>query len=488
MRRAFAWALAAAVASAGSCICVERPKRITDDERGRLQGMILADVPPTMQHRVGANLDGRIELVGYDLKADRDAQGRIVPGKSITVTWYWRCLEPLEEGWKLFTHVVDAAGENRVPADNRGLVREHYPPSAWRRGQVIVDEQLIPIPQDFNSKTLTLYIGAWYGPHRLPIADADRIPNDGTGRIRIGPFDVQFETTGAAIPRTTGAITLDGRLDEPAWAAAAVLGPFVPTPDGPPAEGRVTARAMWSPRHLYVAFEVADRAIVSQFTERDSPIYTQDVVEVFLDEDGDGRDYYEFEVSPAGVLFDAHFSERRRGEAKQFTASDFLAGVSLDGTLNDAAQDRGYTVELQIPFASLAKFKQRTPTAGTVWRANFYVLDMLDLPQGPDQQPQPPQEGFAWSAPRSGDFHEHRRFGELRFAGPVDARTAAGFEPPVGEPEPPAGVSPQPGDEPAQPRVQDPPGNASGRPPIRPMDLARPLRAVPLDQPAPPQQ
>jgi len=430
------------VAASAACICVERPKRMTDDERGQLEGRILTAPPATMEHRLDANLDNRIELLGYDFKAQKDAQGRILPGTSITITWYWKCKEPLEEGWKLFTHVVDSTGDSRVPSDSRGLVREHYPPSAWRAGEVIVDEQVIPIPADFNSKTLTIFTGAWYGPHRLPVVND--APNDGNVRVRVGPLDVQYDLASANIPQTDETITLDGRLDEPAWSRAATLGPFVRTPDGPPAPARVAARALWDSRFLYVAFQVQDRALVSQFTDRDAPIYTQDAVELFLDEDGDGKDYYEFEASPSGVLFDCYFATRRSGEPKQFTAADYQAGVSVDGTVNAGADDRSYTIELRIPFAALSKFRQRTPRIGSTWRANLYVLDMLDVPANPQQQPQPTQEGLAWSAPKTNDFHEFRRFGEWTFVGMPTAPVAPPAIVPVAPPAPVEPAAPAP--------------------------------------------
>jgi hypothetical protein len=424
--------LLGAMSAFGSCICVERPKRMTDDERARLAAHILTEVPATMQTHVGADLDGRIELVGYDLRAERDPQGRFVAGRPITITWYWKCNEPLEDGWRLFTHVVDDAGVNRIPADDRGDVRQHYPPSAWRAGEIIQDEQEIPIPADFNSRTLTLFVGAWFGPHRLPVRND--APSDGTGRIRLGPFPFQYELPSVDIPRISATLEPDGRLDEPEWGAAVAV-PFVRAPDGPAAGDRIRARLLWSPRFLYVAFEVRDQLLVSQFAERDDPIYNQDVVEVFLDEDGDGKNYYEFQVSPAGVQFDQLLTQPRTGDPKAFDARDFRAGVALDGTLNDDTPDRGYVVELQIPFASLAGFSTQQPQPGTVWRGNLFVLDATRLPDQPRQTA--PQEGFAWSAPKKNDFHEFRRFGEFRFGGSarIPPRVAP---PPPPIPQPPA--------------------------------------------------
>ena len=476
-----------AVLGAGSCICVERPRRMTDDERAKLRAQILTAPPANLQHHVGADLDGRLELLGYDLDVERDAQGRIVPGRTLTITWYWKCKEPLEEGWRLFTHVTDDTGANRVPGDELGLVRKHYPPSRWQAGEIIADQQQLVVPADINSKNITLYVGAWFGPHRLPIRND--APHDGAGRVRIGPLPVRHDLPSVTIPQTSSVLTIDGRLDEPAWRVAAELSPFVRAPDGPSAGDRVRARALWSRQYLYVAFEVQDALLVSQFTQRDDPIYTQDAVEVFLDEDGDGKNYYEFEVSPSGVLFDVALAEPRKGEASAFTAAEFRAGVFPDGTVNDDVPDRGYTVELQIPFLALAKFKQRPPSIGSTWRANFYVLDMTGLPQ--PGAPSPAQEGFAWSAPQKPDFHEYRRFGELTFGEPVAEPAPA--PPPPEPPVEPAGPAEPPDPNavpaPAEPPPAVPAAGVTIPPPAllpAPRDLPRPVIAPAEPPPANP--
>jgi hypothetical protein len=489
-----------AVLGAGSCICVERPRRMTDDERAKLKAQILTAPPANMQHHVGADLDGRLELLGYDLDVERDDQGRIVPGRALNVTWYWKCKEPLEEGWRLFTHVTDDTGTNRVPGDELGLVRKHYPPNLWRAGEIIADQQQLMVPADFNSRNLTLFVGAWFGPHRLPIRND--APHDDSGRVRIGPLPVRYDLPSAAVPQTSSLLTIDGRLDEPVWQVAVELSPFVRAPDGPAAADRVRARLLWSRQYLYIGFDVRDPLLVSQFTQRDDPIYTQDAVEVFLDEDGDGKDYYEFEVSPSGVLFDVALSEPRKGEPGAYTAAEFRAAVVPDGTVNDDVPDRGYTVEIQIPFVALAKFKQRPPAIGSTWRANFYVLDMVGLPEPGVQAPA--QEGFAWSAPRKPDFHEYRRFGELTFGGPVAEPAPPPPPPPAPLPDPavaptdPAVAPTDPAVAPTDPAVApapapaapppagDPAAAVAPAPQVGPRPALRPLAQPVLEPAAPP--
>jgi hypothetical protein len=81
--------------------------------------------------------------------------------------------------------------------------------------------------------------------------------------------------------------------------------------------------------------------------------------------------------------------------------------VHVDGTLNDSRDvDRGWTVELAIPFASLTGMPRPRPQRGDRWKFNLYRLR-----QGPGQ----PGEGQAWSPPMRGDFHALDRFATLRF-------------------------------------------------------------------------
>src|SRR5687767_2910201 len=56
---------------------------------------------------------------------------------------------------------------------------------------------------------------------------------------------------------------------------------------------------------LFFAFRCLDSDIWGTYTRRDEPLYEEEVVEAFLCPTGDLRHYYEFEVSPRNVVFDA---------------------------------------------------------------------------------------------------------------------------------------------------------------------------------------
>jgi hypothetical protein len=209
-----------------------------------------------------------------------------------------------------------------------------------------------------------------------------------------------------AVHRTSGPISIDGVLAEAAWDRAERAGPFVRSLDGKPCTAQTVARLLWDDENLYVAFQAEDRDVSTPFSRDDEPLYTSNVVEIFLNPSGDLRRYDEIELAPSNALFDASFTGRRQGMDLAWSSRARHA-VHVDGTLNDPRDvDRGWTAELAIPFAALTGMPRPRPARGDRWRFNLYRLR-----QGPGQ----PGEGQAYSPPMVGDFHNLDRFATLRF-------------------------------------------------------------------------
>lgn len=200
---------------------------------------------------------------------------------------------------------------------------------------------------------------------------------------------------------------IDGVLAEPDWDRAEKAGPFLRSLDGKPCTAATEARLLWDDANLYVAFLAEDPNVESPFTRDDDKLYTSNVVEIFLNPSGDSSHYVEIEVAPTNALFDASFSGGPRQGMDLSWSSHALHAVHVDGTLNDPRDvDRGWTVELAIPFASLTGMPRPRPARGDRWKFNLYRLR-----QGPGQ----PNEGQAFSPPLRGDFHALDRFATLRF-------------------------------------------------------------------------
>jgi len=214
-----------------------------------------------------------------------------------------------------------------------------------------------------------------------------------------------------AVLRTARSPQLDGSLDDPAWAVAKTSGAFVETQNGGVAGIQATAKLLWDAQYLYVGVDVNDGWLRASDRKHDAHLWQQDCIELMLDPDGDGKDYFEIQVSPRGVVFDTRYDARR--VPKPFGHLDWdskiRVGVSPRGEIDDREADAGYTVEIAIPWQafSLEGKQVRSPAIGDQWRANLYVMDL-----GAERQ-----QAAAWSALGIRDFHVPSRFGILAFEG-----------------------------------------------------------------------
>jgi len=199
------------------------------------------------------------------------------------------------------------------------------------------------------------------------------------------------------------------------WTAAPVVDRFFLCDATTPAERPTTARMVWDDQAIHVLFVCDDPHVWSRFTEDQQPLFKEEVVEVFLNPAGEGREYFEFEVSPLNKRFAAVI--RNNGEipprfspGRRLDPAGMTTRVHVDGTVNDSSDtDRRWTVYVCIPFEYL---DQPTPQPGDVWRANLYRIDRDDPRDAPD-------EFSCWSPTHNPtpNFHISRYFGGLEFTG-----------------------------------------------------------------------
>ena len=137
-----------------------------------------------------------------------------------------------------------------------------------------------------------------------------------------------------------------------------------------------------------------------------TPLYKQEAVEIYIDADGSRSTYYELQINPRNVVFDAYFPEVRKDMDLAFDAK-MKTAVQVYGTLDDRKdKDQRWVVEAAIPFASIADAKNKPPKPREEWRINFYRMERPSL------------GGLAasmWSPTLVGDFHTPQRFGKVIF-------------------------------------------------------------------------
>jgi len=161
-------------------------------------------------------------------------------------------------------------------------------------------------------------------------------------------------------------------------------------------------RLCWDEAALHVRFDCEDRDAWGTYRQRDDPIYEEEAVEVFLAPgEGDPARYFELEVSPLGVLFDAriHNPTSRRADMTTDTTWDC---PGLRWAAGSGAVRQDWWVVLSIPWPSVAPPGELP----RIWRANFY---RIERPR--DGEP----EFSCWSPTftRPADFHQPSRFGFL---------------------------------------------------------------------------
>ena len=216
-----------------------------------------------------------------------------------------------------------------------------------------------------------------------------RTPRHVAGGLLVLGMAVQLVAAQSAVPRyevkrVSAPLTIDGKLDEPAWAAAPVATLQFLWESQTGAKQMTRARLLWDAQALYVGFDADDADITAQFQQRDDPTYRDDAVEIFINPNPQQEVvYYGFEMNARGVLYD-YLNYNSRTLFKRFDATGVKIATSLRGTLNVRTDtDNGWSLEAMIPWPNFEELSRRPPVAGTVWKANFNRWDGVEPNRSP---------------------------------------------------------------------------------------------------------
>jgi hypothetical protein len=254
--------------------------------------------------------------------------------------------------------------------------------------------------------------------------------------------------------RTPEPLAVDGRLDEAAWQRAPRSPRFVEVVTGTPALYDTRCAMLWDDEYFYVGFWVEEPYVRAEFTERDSIIFMENDLEIFID---GGDAYYEFEMNALNTVYEVFFiwqdAYRRggrfdvpefdlhSGDAVSFggnndrTGTQFWRGshprgnrwafprwdmpglrtaVHVDGRINDDGEpDKGWTAELAFPWSGmkwLADGRSLPPQDGDLWRMLPARYEKLDLGE------ETPHVGWTWNRVGTADNHIPERFTQIRFS------------------------------------------------------------------------
>ncbi len=336
-------------------------------------------------------------------------------GKEFTVHTYWVFRKPLSDDYKMFFHFEDESGNERFVHD-KDFLDGKITMSETATGKIIHDKAVIPeMPETFDTDNMHIYTGFFSGKKRTV---PEKEHNDGKNRLVLGsvktdkPNVLRKSIKAMAIKgESRKQIKIDGVLDESFWSNTSRGTNFSQTSGKRKAPLETAVMTAIDDKYLYVAFEMEDNDIVATQTEDDSPIYeTDDVVEVFIDAAGDRKAYFEMQVSAAGVKFDSSFRGQRKNRDDSWN-SKMKYAVKIDGKLNDSSEnDRGWTVEMAIPFESITDAPNIPPADGDIWKVFFYRINRHSDKKSTSE------DFMAWTPPYSGDFHNLKFMGDLVFS------------------------------------------------------------------------
>ena len=162
--------------------------------------------------------------------------------------------------------------------------------------------------------------------------------------------------TAVAIPRLDAVVTIDGKLDENAWASAARLSGFrqYEPVDGRPAEEQTEVLVWYAPDAIHFGIIAKDRepsTIRASRADRDN-IAGEDHVVIFLDTFNDRRRAFFFGVNALGVQTDGVRTEGAGSAGRMFgNNTDYSPDYIFES--KGARTPEGYIVEVRIPFKTL---------------------------------------------------------------------------------------------------------------------------------------
>jgi len=420
----------------------------------------LLSAPPTVTNTFeggkGVSFDDKVIYLGNNVSSDT-----IAPGGKITIDHYWKVVEPPGKDWRVFAHVNGAKPQDWMNVDYTDM-RAGYPPSKWKAGDIIHDEQKFALKKDWASPYADVLVGL-YRKGGQSIKDRMKIlsgPVDKQQRLQVVRLKVsQKAADGPAyvLRRASGAIQIDGKADEPAWKKAVESPDFTAAEGGPTVPGRAEARLLWDDAHLYVFAHVEDSDVASQYKEDDSTMWKEDCVELFIDADRNRRGYVELQVNPHNAKFDKWIPKTRGGPGDLAWGANMSSAVVVHGTVDQRGDtDTGWDVEIAIPLAAVKGGDEAMkvglpPKVGDTWNLNVVRVE------------KPKDKGLSassWNPISIKDFHALDRMLTVTF-GDADGKATAA--PAAGVTTGSTSGSAQAGT-PAEPAVESKPTTAVAKP------------------------
>lgn len=240
---------------------------------------------------------------------------------------------------------------------------------------------------------------------------------------------------------------IDGDVNDKVWDNAAwtdvfedIEGDLKPKP-----YYATRAKMLWDDNYLYIAAALEEKHVWSYLDKRDQIVFYDNDFEVFLDPNNDTHRYFEYEINALNTIFDLFLPKPYRagsGALISWDSNRLKHAVKVLGTLNNPNdEDRGWTVEMAIPFADVTIGNDpHIPKDGEIWRINFsrvqWETEIIDgkyvKKKGADGKSLP-ENNWVWSPQGVINMHLPERWGYLQFSKVEAGKTQPEFVMPYSE-------------------------------------------------------
>ncbi len=244
---------------------------------------------------------------------------------------------------------------------------------------------------------------------------------------------------------------IDGSLEDPAWEKAEWSEPFGGIRDGRLTGHTTRVALLWDNDFLYVGFQIEDRDIRAQTVRPNEHVYVHDDdAEIFIDL---GDTYYEIGINPVNCSYQIHWTwldpivesqdwahleelfklpdylyyTRRSTEMlgrignRDFELPGLKHAVTLEGSINNPATlDKGWTVEMAIPWSGLSTMSSSAslpPSVGSTMRMQGYRAQHDWSKQKENFLGGGTEfEGYTWSVMGNTNVHNPERWVPVHFS------------------------------------------------------------------------
>ncbi|MCD6598639.1 MAG: SUMF1/EgtB/PvdO family nonheme iron enzyme [Bacteroidales bacterium] len=183
-----------------------------------------------------------------------------------------------------------------------------------------------------------------------------------------GPYTpVPFKPRQYVVYRTIDDIFIDGKFNESSWENAEWTDNHVHIVFKGYKNPNLNTRSkmVWDDENIYFAGFLEEPNIYAHFTKNDTFICYESDFEIFIDVDGDARNYIEIEYNAIGTIWDVMYAkELDKGalpksfswipNSEPWDVKGIRLAVRADGTVNyPLDKDEGWYYECSIPWSSL---------------------------------------------------------------------------------------------------------------------------------------